>query len=65
MTAAVQRLLDAFDALSDAEKHQAALGVVRRLQQETPAALPDAALVQAAEELFRDLDAREAADGRS
>ena len=64
MTAAVQQLLRAFDALTDAEKHQAAAEVLRRAAQLVPPELPEEALVEAADELFRELDAREAADAR-
>jgi hypothetical protein len=64
VTAAVQRLLDSYDALSDAEKHDAGVEVLRRVQEEAPLELPEEALVEAADELFRDLDAREAADAQ-
>lgn len=62
MTAAVQRLLNSFDALSEADKQEAAVQVIRRVSRATPAVLPDEALVAAAEELFLDLDAREQTD---
>ena len=65
MTAAVQQLLQAFDALSDAEKHQATVELLRRAVPTAPPELPEEALVEAAEELFRELDEREAADARS
>jgi hypothetical protein len=64
MTTAVQQLLNSFDALTDAEKQEAAVEVLRRLQQSVPADLPEEALVAAAEELFLDLDARESADAQ-
>jgi len=59
MTAAVQQLIQSFEALSDAEKQEAVAEVLRRgmaLEQEP---LSDEGLVAAAEELFLDLDARE------
>ena len=60
MTATVRQLLDSFDALSDADKHQAAVEILRRLGGATQGDLPEAALVEAADELFRALDAEEA-----
>ena len=60
MSTAVQALLDSFDALSEAERHDAAVELLRRVA--PPSELPDEALVTAADEVFRELDAREAAD---
>ena len=48
--------------VSESEKHEAAVEVLRRVHQEAQGAVPDDALVEAADELFRELDAREAAD---
>lgn len=62
MSTAVQQLLNAFDALSDADKHEAAAEVLRRVLRSVPAELPEDSLVAAAEELFLELDAREARD---
>jgi hypothetical protein len=59
MTAPVQQLLDSFDALSDADKHQATVEILRRTAV-AEGNLPDSALVEAADELFRALDAEEA-----
>jgi len=64
MTSAVQQVLSAFDALSEADKQEAAAEVLRRLAQSAPADMPEESLVAAAEQLFLDLDAREAADAR-
>ena len=61
MTVAVQHLLASFEALTDTEKHEAAAEILRRT---APAELPDEAFVELADELFRDLDAREAADAK-
>jgi hypothetical protein len=58
MTAPVRQLLDSFDCLSDAEKHEAALEILRRTS--PPGDLPDSALVEAADELFQRLDEEEA-----
>lgn len=62
MTATVRQLLDAFDALSDAEKHQAAVEILRRYAGPAEGDVPERALVEAADELFRALDAEEAGD---
>lgn len=62
MTASVRQLLDSFDALSEADKHQAAVEILRRFG--GAGDLPEAALVEAADELFRALDAEEAGHAR-
>jgi hypothetical protein len=63
MTTAVRVLLESFDALSEAERQEAAVEILRRVTPEGE--LSDQALVETADELFRMLDAEEAADGRS
>jgi hypothetical protein len=60
MTMTVRQLLDSFDALCDADKHQALVEMLRRFGGTAEGDLPDAALVEAADELFRALDAEEA-----
>lgn len=60
MTAMARQLLDSFDALPDAEKHEVAVEILRRLGRGAEGDLPDSALVEAADELFRALDAQEA-----
>lgn len=65
MTTAVQQLLDSFEALSEAEQQQAASEVLRRVLDATPPELSEEALVEAAEALFLELDARETADAHS
>ena len=65
MTQAVQELLYTFDALTDAEKHEAASHLLRRVVDADSGDVPEESLVAAAEELFLELDAREATDGRS
>jgi hypothetical protein len=59
MSAAVQQLLDSFDALADADKHQIAVEILRRTANTGSGDLPEYALVEAAAELFRALDAEE------
>ena len=65
MTEAVQQLLQTFDALTDAEKQEATVQLLRRAVEVESGDVPEDALVVAAEELFLELDAREAADGQS
>jgi hypothetical protein len=64
VTEAVQALIDSFDALSEAAQHEAVIVLLRRAARSATAVLPDEALVAAADELFRELDARDAADAR-
>jgi len=64
VSTALQQFLNSFNALSDAEKHEAAAEVLRRAMDWAPPDMPDEALVQAAEQLFLDLDAREASNGQ-
>ena len=47
MTATVRQLLDSFEALSDADKHQAAVEILRRFAGATEGDLPEGALVEA------------------
>jgi hypothetical protein len=63
MSSAVQHVLDSFDALAPAEKHQAAVEILRRLGPHE-GDVPESALVEAADELFRALDAEEARDAK-
>jgi hypothetical protein len=60
MTTAVQTLLESFDALTDAERQEAALEILGRVTQSEDQ-LSDAALVEAADALFCMLDAEEEA----
>jgi len=60
MSAAVQQLLDAFDALPEADKHQVAVQILRRFAGAEAGDLSEEALTGAADELFRALDAEEA-----
>jgi NADH:ubiquinone oxidoreductase subunit E len=62
VTTAVRQLLESFQSLSETEKYEASVEILRHLQQEAKGPLPDEALAEIADELFRQLDAREAAD---
>lgn len=63
MTVAVQTLLANFDALSERERQEAAVEILRRVTT-SEGDLPDSALVEAADALFESLDAEEAAHAR-
>lgn len=63
MTIAVRALLDAFDGLSESERQEAAAEILRRVTA-SEGDLPEAALIEAADDLFCALDAEEAADAR-
>jgi hypothetical protein len=63
MSATVQRLLDSFDALPDADKHQAAVEILRRFTGDL-GDLSEDSLVEAADELFHTLDEEEAGHAR-
>lgn len=65
MTSAVRDLLRSFQSLSDAEKHEAASLLLRQVVQGEAGDVCDDGLVAVAEEMFLDLDAREADDGQS
>ena len=65
MTSAVRELLRSFQSLSDAEKHEAASLLLRQVVQGEAGDVGDDALIAVAEELFLDLDSREAGDGQS
>jgi hypothetical protein len=56
----VAQLLEAFDALSEGDKHLAAVAILRRVSATTEGDVPESALLEAADELFRALDAEEA-----
>jgi len=57
---AVQQLLESFEALPEADKHRAAVEIFRRVSAAGEGDMPESALVEAADELFRALDAEEA-----
>ena len=57
MSTAVQQLLESFDALPEADRHRAAIEILRRALPAAEGDLPESALVAAADELFCALDA--------
>lgn len=59
MTAPVKHVLDSFDALPDADKHQAAVEILRRVAGSEKGDLPESALIRLADELFCTLDEEE------
>ena len=62
MTASVKNILESFEELPEAEKQEVASAILRRtLRFDTPP-LTDEDLVAQADDLFRDLDTREASD---
>ena len=64
MTHSVQQLVNSFEALSENEKQQATVELLRRGLLDIPPDLSDESMIAAAEELFLELDAREAANGQ-
>jgi len=60
MSAAAQQLLDSFEALADTDRRQVAVEILRRFAGTDVGDLSEEALVEAADELFRSLDAEEA-----
>jgi hypothetical protein len=64
MTKAVQQLLESFEILTEQEKHEAAAEFLRRSLRVAPAQVPDDTLIATADELFRELDARDSADAK-
>jgi hypothetical protein len=62
MTTAVEQLLNSFDALSDAEKHEATREILRRVPESSDDVSEDDQAA-AADDLFGNLDRGEAADG--
>jgi hypothetical protein len=60
MSAAVQHILESFNALTEADKHQVAVEILRRCGIVGTGDLPEKALVEVADELFRALDVEEA-----
>jgi hypothetical protein len=60
MTRTVQHLLDSFKELSEAEKHELAVEILRRTVERDPPQLSDDDFVSSAEALFLELDSAEA-----
>jgi hypothetical protein len=64
MSATARELLDSFDALPDADKHQVAVEILRQFSSASECDLRENALVGAADELFCTLDEEEAGNAR-
>ena len=64
MNTAVQQLLASSDALSPADQQRAAVEILRRVSPRAEGDVPEAALLEAADDLFRALDAEEAGPAR-
>jgi hypothetical protein len=60
---AVQQILDSFDALPEADKHRVAVEILRR-DPTIHGDVPEAGLIETADELFCALDAEEAANAQ-
>ncbi|HJZ69721.1 MAG TPA: hypothetical protein VKF81_16465 [Blastocatellia bacterium] len=65
MTPSVAELLETFDKLPERDRREAANEILRRVRRYDFAPLSDEELVLSAEELFLELDHREAIDGHS
>ena len=63
MTLPGKKLLESFDQPSDAEKREIASAILRRAIRFDSLPLSDEDLVAQADELFRELDARENSNG--
>ena len=63
MTDSAKTIIESFDDLPDTEKQEVALAILRRALRFDIPPLTDDDLVTQAEELFLDLDKREASDG--
>ncbi len=64
MTSSVRSLQEAFDGLSEGEKHDVALEILERTASQEYPPLDDETLAQIADETLLELNAREAADGQ-
>ena len=64
MTTAVKAMLETFDSLSDVERRESALEIIRRTTL-AGGELPEGVLVEAADALFCMLDAEEAVNAGS
>ena len=65
MSTSAQEILESFDQLPDPEKQEVASEILRRTLSFDLPSLSDKELVMSAEELFLELDRREAEDARS
>jgi hypothetical protein len=64
MTQAVRSWIETFETLSEAERREAVVELLRRAGGSDLAELEDETLVEAAESVFLELDAREDADAQ-
>lgn len=64
MTEAVRSLIETFETLSEAERREAVVELLRRAGGSDLVELEDETLVEAAESIFLELDAREDADAQ-
>ena len=64
MNASVEQFLNSFGALTEREQHEAVALLLRRVFRDAAPELPEESLIAAADELFLELDAREADDGQ-
>ena len=60
MTISVRQFLDSFDQLSEPERHEFALEILRRIYEQESSPLDNDALTEIAAMTFRELDEREA-----
>jgi hypothetical protein len=65
MTSSAKNILESFDELPEVKKQEVALAILRRTLRSDSLPLSDDDLVIQAEEIFLDLDKREASDGKS
>jgi hypothetical protein len=65
MTDSAKSIIESFDDLPEVEKREVARAILRRALRFDTSALTDDDLVTQAEELFLDLDKREASDEQS
>ncbi|HLW67702.1 MAG TPA: hypothetical protein VKS79_20465 [Gemmataceae bacterium] len=63
MTQKVRDLLNSFDSLPDADKHEMAVEVLRRVRKSAHGDVSDESLTALADELFCAMDAQEAKHG--
>jgi hypothetical protein len=62
MTSSAKKILESFDELQETEKREVATAILRRVLRFDSPPLTDGDLVAQADELFRELDTREASD---
>jgi hypothetical protein len=65
VSATVQQLIYSFDSLSEADKHEAAVEILRRWGGSLEGDLSETALTDIADQLFQQLDSEESGHARS